>query len=64
MQWDQGGCWGPHHVSPPWFAGTTLTLSRRAGAVWGIHRAGGLGMNFHQPKDLASSVIPHRGWDL
>lgn len=64
MQGDQGGYWGPHHILPPRFARTALTPSRRAGAVRGVRRAGGLGMNFHQPKDLASSVIPHRGWDL
>jgi len=60
---EQGGCWGPHRVSPPPFAGAVLMHNRRVGAVWGVSRAGGLGMNFHQPKDLVSSVIPHHGSD-
>ena len=61
---EQGGCRGSHQISLPWFAGTVLTHSWRAGAVRGVSWAGGLGMNFHQPKDLVSSVISHHGWDL
>lgn len=57
---EQGGCWGSRRISPPQF-GVVLMPSQRAGAVWGISGAGGLGTSFHQPKDLVSGIIPHHG---
>lgn len=48
---------GSHQILPPWFASTVLM-------VQAISQAGSLEMNFYQPKDLVSCVIPLHGQDL